>query len=306
MSIINPVANASSTVDSRIYFAVYMSGAEDFEVQRPVELWEDYGDGTDDEAPSVRKNKKGLKLEAQMSVTESSDMRAVFRKTFEPLVPATTCIPKQIQMGESIDSWSELMKRYTQQLDLTAISNTTYDPWTWTVTTGSRPSQWTRTQRIFLFSRGSVRYKVLPTSNAITYRGTLYGFNTTQDETFGYESMLIRGATMTDTNTRATLELEVPFYTKYNMMNNDFFAESDYRPQIGLLWYPGTSGALTFNGVLLISAGDDFTYGYPSCPLPVQLDAAKALRNQRKTIKGGEQPFGRNSNKMTVFNNYKA
>lgn len=272
LSIVNPVTGASDLVGSKVYYAVWMSAAEDFQVSRPTELWNDYVDGTETE----------IHLEAQMQTSEEMDMRAVFRNGFEPLVPATTCIPKNIQMGETVDSWPELLKRYTYYDTMFQDLEHTINPWTWNVTVGTRPSQWYRIVRAFLFSRGSIRYKFIGAQNVTSSRAILLGYNTTQDETYSLEYAFTRGTAYTDTTMKGTLEVQTPYYSKYNMQNASYDFEQDYQPMLGFRVIPQV-GLNNYTGYFFISAGDDFTLGYPSCPIVLQT-AVTATKT------GGNQP----------------
>jgi hypothetical protein len=265
MSIVNPVANASDVVSSKIYFAVFMSGAEDFEVQKPVELWSGYGDGS--------------KLEAHMATTEDTDMRALFRTTFQPIISAHTCQPQNLQFGESIDSWPELLKRYSQYKNIANTTQAEIDPWTNTTAYGGLMTKWERVRRSFLFCRGSVRYKIMSSSGLTDSSGYLYAYNIDASETYNSYGLYDRGCTFTDLRFRSVLEAQVPYYTRHNMNSSSYYWEGDYRPLLGLKFFQTTVSTF-FNGFVLISAGDDFTVGYPTNPVPLIVYTGDSNKNK--------------------------
>jgi len=267
MTIVNPAVQSTDTANTNIYMAVWISGGEDFEVAKPSVLWSGYTDGT--VLPSsVAKKKNNFKAQSGASdVNSTIDMRAMFKKSFETLVPAKTTIPVEIHMGEKIDSWITLLKRYsywyTATLTTSADGNH-YCPYFFDNV--GQLDKFSRILRSFNFLRGSYRIKALWSG---TNRVTMYMSNWNQNDIPEDPAMkaVDEGITIIDTNQTRWLEAEVPYYCKYAMIHPTAEAEIETLPQfrIGLLFEESLLGTAK----LFLSAGDDFSIGCPLPPVPI-------------------------------------
>jgi hypothetical protein len=301
-TILNPVVNASDSVSSRIYFAVYLSGAEDFDVATPVGLWDTFQDGTI--LPTLPANKLIIdrpqeeeKLVGQMSTGNvSTDIVKIFEMPFEPLIPAKVCIPDNIHMGERVQSWTELIKRPSLANAQTDFSiGVEQNPWDLTA------MDYTRFQRVcrtFQFRRGSIRVKAKCIMKIAVY---IYAANLAQldDHTLvNIPAFIERGLTTMSFSQKRFIEFQIPYYSPYNMVCESFTHEKTYLPSF-FLWATDSDDALmSTKFTIYFAAGDDFILGWPINPPVVMWTSASP---------GGKQPDSKNSNsnKNVIFNNQK-
>jgi len=296
MYIVTPVTNANSTTDSTVRFSVWTSGAEDFQIARPTTLWPNWSDGI---LASPKPGKEEVRMKAQMqtqSVDSAADMRDLFRKPFETIVPATTAIPQGIQHGETIDSWIELLHRYslydsTNQDSI--IFNKTINPWDpFTSIYGVR-NQYERIRRSFLFARGGFRIKTVLsgwdeyTTNVNSTTDSLWirisnQFSGEQTDTLAQTDA---GVTFNTGKQALSNEAEIPFYTKYNMHSLTFPIEQELLPlaniQIYSWWSPGDDNHIQADTYLSVS--DSYTLGCPINPYPLLRLSSKSDNNNKSS-----------------------
>lgn len=275
VTVVNPVLNASELGSSRVYWAMYISGAEDFQVARPTNLWETYEDNTTSPSLPVVEAQNGkeeevIDVRAQMSiVTDQTDMRAAFRKPFETMVPANTTIPTGLQMGEEITSFLQLLRRYCF-LESVIGSSSSIRPYDIAV---GQIDKFHRILRTFFFNRGGIRFKSRVKFANSTYRAILAIQNTgmTYDNT-DLETGLDCGVTMQDSRLCAFVEAEIPYYTKYAMHGWTFPADQESLSSI-LLSLNDVEYTTSGNSTLItyIATSDDFTLGFPAVPVPLQI-----------------------------------
>jgi hypothetical protein len=212
-------------------------------------------------------------------------MVAMFERPFDSLIPAKAHVPRGIQMGEVVSSWPELLHRYSFMPSVLNSSGTTVNPWDPDLAALDPIPRFPRILRSFQFMSGSVRFKVV-LNGLETQNYRLWASNITDTE----DSLLLhtvdRGATFINKE-RDTIEAQIPFYSKYNMVGGRFPQELDYLPQFAfqIEFTDTTSNLNRTDYYVLVAAGDDFTLGWVVPPMA--LTAPMALK---KTTPGGKLP----------------
>jgi hypothetical protein len=306
MYIVNPVSNSQTTGASTIDFSVWVSGAEDFEVNRPEPLWDGYKDGTGD---SLQKNGFVGNMAAETSIVTVTDMRALFRTPFETLVPAKTSIPTGVQMGEHVDSWPELLHRYSFNRSFNATSGVTNEviivnPWTKNpVSLFDVRQNWMRVWRSFLFVRGGYRLKVLPMNiqlgdpmneymikiSNVRFDASSAMHPSTPDDV----SMADLGMILENASLRPIVEAEIPFYTPWNMICDGYALEQFDVPcaYISINGSAGNASPQAF--AIYISASDSTSFGWPTTPVVLLRPNSVKEKDSKTAIpiaKGGNLP----------------
>jgi len=261
VQVVNPLTVLNSTSTAVAWVAVYMSGAEDFQVARPFDGWSGYTDGTtadalEDEEEVLRSNDHA---HAQMqTITQDIDPRAQFRMPFEGLVPCKKA-PEifSLNMGENIGSFTALLHRYTDYDGPTAkTANTLYSDDIRSWVHGSMHYAH-RILRSFLFNAGGYRIKMKTSTVPTTYNTTKVG-NWVTTETPIDNEFDARGIHESYSTTNPYLEFEVPYYWYFHM-NDHFFQRSG--PQYSYQCYV-TSNVWRWHAV-----ADDFSLGWPLAPI---------------------------------------
>ena len=262
LTVINPVVNASDVTSGTVDFAIWMSGAEDFEVARPGHLWPQFLDG------NIIPETEEVHVHAQMSggIQEQTDMRLCFKKPFQTFVPAHAFIPQGIQMGETVNSWLSLGKR-TRFYTATTGASFTSSPWD--VDVGSTLG-WDRLIRTFLMSRGSIRFKVQLVKDTSQNHGSIMLANfTTRDGTPTSLTQFSAGAILMDLQQCNMAEAEIPYYNVNNFMNQNYAYFNTELPKIWGAVYGAIAGG-TYTWLQHIAYGDDFSQGWPIGGIPVK------------------------------------
>jgi hypothetical protein len=304
MYILNPVTNSQTTGSSTIDFGVWVSGGEDFQVDRPEPLWDGYVDGT---GTHVDKSK----FVVQMAVNTAVDMRDLFRKPFETIIPATTCIPNGIQMGECVDSFPELLHRYSllSQLNVEGTATKVVNPWIKHLASSSDiRCNWVRVWKSFLFARGGYRLKLIKINDSISgddvTQWTMAACNIRFDSTGAqhpgtpdYVSMCDLGQVIEQSTVRPNIECEVPFYTPWNMMCQGYALETYDVPCAYFLINNATSDVETDLFGIYISASDSTSFGWPLNPVPLFVSTSEL---SKKNQKGGNLPVLRQNGNFNI------
>lgn len=262
MRVVIPAIVANSDADSTVDYAVFMAGAEDFTIARPIERWS----GFDYTTTFTAAKEKPVK---QMS-SKSATLQAEFRNVFKALVPAQFSEHDNVLQGEVISTFPELMHRYTSVSALATGSNTLekfiINPWRPTTAENDRSTQWAQFQNSFLFHRGNVRYKLLITdiSNAQWLLANCvsdpYGQADSSDDGIG----LRRGATWMSTVFRNVVECEVPFYGIFPFATQINQTERFELPCAEVSILSAANSIKSFR--TLLATGDNYTCGQVCAP----------------------------------------
>ena len=305
MSVVNQLVLGNSTGTAEVFYAVWVSGGPDFRVARPTSLPSNYADGTvPPSAQGIRQKKKQIKEEIKPSkqeivekknrtlsgfikiaqssepITEATNMRALFEQPFPTLIPSTVTVKKDINMGEEVTSFSEMMRRYTYSETKTGTGASSYNfsinPWDFSITQIS-PLQ--RAARTFHYHRGGWRYKLqrsgnLSTTWEVETQNSVNGESasgTTQDGFTGWDIQQLDPM-----NIHQWIEVQTPFYADVDMHCNvkfyDAVATSKFDERLNLpvlatRWtQPDTSSQdVAFN--VWLSVADDWSQGWPVTPV---------------------------------------
>jgi hypothetical protein len=290
------IPNCTPTVD----VLVEVSGSEDIRFAKPTYLWPTMT-ATDPGLVDRRMETSGkIEIVGQMSKVSIADSREEFRAPFEGLVPATTCVQSGVVMGEEVQSWPELMKRYHFfASDVGGNTNSNLRPFDMAL---SNLSDWNMYLKQWLFHRGSLRFKLVLKDSFAGTRDAPYGNRelimfspnyTTglgpyeeSTPTLSNERMACLGMVMSDTALSPCTEVQLPFYYDCNMISNGSTLGRERLPDLGFRIYNYNDAAVSNNGYdVYISIGDDYTAGWP---LPCQPLYAPlvivAQQNERKPI----------------------
>jgi hypothetical protein len=282
----NPLTISDSAKSPIVYFALYWAGAPDFDVARPVQpLY------TDDSLTGIRakqtkrvepKQRKVFNKDiptqqsADIAVTKSTDMLLLFTSSvFPPMVPATMEAEKHVTMGETVESWTQLLKRYTvaKKEDFTGASgySSTFEPFGDNIGDNNDwPLQ--RALRAFHFKRGPFRVKALVRypSTTVEIIARNHFINDTQ---YVFDDYGMVGQTWTLSSIRPWIEFQIPFYYQYDMVCNANFAKEHAlypAAKIGLNNFNSSTTAFTCSLVWYVSVGDEFSLGWPASPVPLK------------------------------------
>jgi len=300
VTLLNPVVSNNQTAGASIvWFAVYMSGAEDFEVSRPTYLWNGYTDAVnqmktikgkeEEERPrrafsTLSKSDMfanygkgeitpGLRSQMETDLTDTSDMRAHFRKPFPSLVPTSSKVTVRCEMGEEVTSWPELMKRYHYYNVANGQQTFILSPWTYR--NGVHAID--RVRRSFLFSRGSIRWKGVPILIPQTFMVQVT--NTDSGDPVTVDSSSDEGMLIQRSDTNPVFEWETPYYVPYIMMPNTGTLVDTGHQASEIIMTPDNSAPQYPNVNYYMSVGDDFLYGVPCAP--IQLTSQSMIKQEK-------------------------
>jgi hypothetical protein len=226
-------------------------------------------------------------IEPQMSsVTADVEPRIRFEQPFESLIPAKCTVPEKFCFGEHITSWTEYLHRYTNETGFTlTYSNptmTTKNPNTYA---HGDLHPFKRTLRNFLFRRGSVRAKIFFLDLGAATNGYYVKVRNyvslpalTETDITDYD---VSGAHFVGVGASRTVEFEIPYYQNL-WMNDAFFNPSG--PQYAI----GQGSGFSVNCNYWLSAGDDFSLGWPLAPF--QITSPGTLKNQKKPVQKRIEP----------------
>jgi len=278
MEILNPLSISDTLSEAACFFAVFISGASDFEVARPRTLWPGYSDGTS--VPPLKKKVDKEKLVAQSGSSRtaslSMDMRALFEQPFPTLIPASTTVTKNVQMGEAVNSFTELAKRFTEVDTVSAASQTN---WLFNVgvlypTTGDF-GYFHRINRSFHYRRGSWRAKIALKCTSTTLWFRAYHLQTGVADNPQQVTDYADGAVMQYMVNRNGIEFQVPYYCAFDMCCLTSFPVTEQKMSQGIQCqvHSLTGGAITTCGAeIFASVGDDWSWGWPIPPPIVAQD----------------------------------
>ena len=253
---------------------VYISGAEDFEVAVPYPISNTYSDA------------KGNLL-TRRRAHEQMDPRATHQSSFEPISKATCVIQDKVVMGEDIDDFSALGRRFSYYTNLpfssTVVSNTfAIDSMFQGI------SAFQRIVRSFLFFRGSIRLKFLVGDGYLP--GVLFQVYFTvprlPGDTVGLNYDIFNGLVILDFSKKQIWDVEIPFYSYLNWYTTDdrptqFGAIS---PVVNVVAKNTPTQNIDIN--VFVAFGDDFSMGMPLNPVPlISTTAPFALNNNNKVKK---------------------
>lgn len=279
--VVNPPVVVESTDQSQIYYTIWMAGGEDFQVDRPTGLWQNYHDLASYPIPEAE-------FRPHMGTLQT--VREQFSVTFQSLSPAKMVAIDKLVNADHIGCWTEYMHRYQPMADLTNVfaanSSTPYDVTLspWDPTSYLDTSWFRRFLKMFQFYRGSMRLKIMvyKSYNSTTLPFLLTTYNQTTDVTNVPESFsfpfMESGVHILQAEHRKTIETEMPFYGVMPLINMLYPREWVDIPQIGFrvsLYGPAISVSLTQQYYVVVATGDDFSCGPPLPPNPLVLDIAK-------------------------------
>jgi hypothetical protein len=259
---VQPVSSNTELGSTSVYFSVWVSGAEDFQVAVPYTMESTILDGTTTELAY-----------AQMGdVTSDIDLRQAFREVFKPIISASGRKIQGIAMGEDVQSFSQYLKRYTLYQSQSTSSTQNITP---TIFVNGQNRPFALIVRSFLFNRGSVRMKGIVTAatsaTPTDWQGRVSNFSSL------YVASDSIGSVYSNSRLTNVIEAEIPYYTQENMNSMSFSGSGERVYPNGFTFsYTGIQAALSTVRIdYWISAGDDFTLGWPVVPIVLVVPEAK-------------------------------
>lgn len=293
---INPPIANSTTAATTVDFAIFVSGAEDFEAFRPTDDWNPYKyspiplSSLDEDYPSKPK------IRGQMATTQAT-MQQIFRQQFPPIIPAKARLIDNVLQGEHVVNWVELFHRYTYLQFYSsasgASSNMHVDPWN----SNSHPSiplaQWDRFINSFNLHRGNFRIKVIQNDPTTTTQWSISNdiktYVSTVPPNANYPYLNVRsGAVVNLSNFRGTVEAEIPFYGIFPFTSTQM-TEERYEWPTALVATVEQGSNVTHGAFILVATGDNFSVGVVMPPGYFFINDEIIDKNNNRKIKGQMQ-----------------
>lgn len=292
LRIVNPPVTSNMTpTSSTVYYAVWISGAEDFRVNRPAWGSRDYS-AIRPPAPAPeedRGSEDGLRAQSkheESHIDEVSDMRLLFRKQFSGINPFSPIIRDRVVHGENIGRWSVLLHRFVANTHLLQVTSTGTPVYPWTPGGSIAVDDFFFAVRYsFLYARGSLRFKLEPLEIEETSNfkpGEMYyvmnampGTANHPPETwFTQRNEGTSGGIFNLSQVNPIIEFQIPFYERYIMdslsgyQDPDTSSNKDYLPG----FFVRVESTQTKTCRLWRAVGDDFSLGWPVYPRPLFID----------------------------------
>jgi len=206
-----------------------------------------------------------------------ADTRAAFRRPFDGLVPATSCVQTGVTMGEEVSSWPELLKRYHVWFPATPGTG-------WSMPSGlpwdlrkSDLSQWGYHKKNWLLHRGKLRFKNLMLTDTYCDYRTLTVWQNQYNSTAEFFPVTVSdfarasslGLAVTDSDQTPISEVEQPFYYDFNFISTGMQLGRERLPNVGMFGIALGVINLAPTCTKFISVGDDYTCGWPLPPQPL-------------------------------------
>lgn len=198
---------------------------------------------------------------ASGQVDPAIDMREMFRNKFPGIIPYTQTTVTNVNMGETISSWTQIFSRYS----VLAREKSTAPYWTSAYQTNHDISRFLAS---FLFHRGAIRLKLLYSSTtAWEIASNYYNSGVMITDPVTEPIALRNGAIYQNGAVNPSIELEYPFYTPYNMFSlcdgyttpGNSGSRRDYFPSA--FWSFGSEGLEA-----LVALGSSYSVGFPLPP----------------------------------------
>jgi hypothetical protein len=274
LQVVNPLVVGDSEADAVVYYAVWMSGAPDFRVAQPIGLDEDiFVDGTQQvtAVKDGKQEKEKYRAQSKQALL-TTNIRALYEMEFATMIPTKVRLFEGVTMGEEVSSWTEYFRRYMLKRLFTNTGSNSYalshDPRNWTI--GGSFTPFDRFLRTFHFNRGGFRYKLFITRSdkdlfvrATNDNDVIDNAGTQQDGILGYA--------VAASKFRPCIEVQTPYYYDYDMNCQSQILDENLN---NLYVYITLSNATDTSSVnctaeLWLSLGDDFSVGWPVCPVKV-------------------------------------
>jgi len=299
-----PPTASNTTYDTTVYYAIWQSGAEDFECYRPTDLFKGYEYSSN--AVVFGKNNNNSINERRFARTQGrATTRAEFATTFPPLIPCGITAISKILHGETVQSFIDLFHRYTfvkyaqfgggGALNVCSFDVPNLDQFF---------SQWNIFQNSFLMHRGNVRYKfmqmdnstntVIAVSNAITnVEGPLEQMSQLPER---------NGMTWNLSAFRYSNEVDVPFYGIFPLICRQSSWEKYEWPSAQINTQElGNFDSHNYN--VYTACGDTYSCGIPIPPgyigfAPALVANKPLAKTQMKTSENAQSGFPHEERKV--------
>lgn len=269
LHVYNSPITVQTTGTSTIYYSAFISGGEDYTLHKLKSVFQVYNPPYITGAPEVEAAPEPeIPLENQALI-----MNQEFSKQFEPLIPGVKFgTHHRIIDGDRLDSSLRTVIHRYSNLAQYAIANTTIIrnmyPLDGAGNTPATSDDWRNFQYfsyLYLFWRGSLRYKLIFEDVASSRAGNGLALLMTENQVSGYipNDDSFNGAVPWHGQYRPSCEFQVPFYHQLAFQP---LVPRVLDPDVSAPRFRITRPQCVALSDLYVSAGDDFTYGALSAP----------------------------------------
>jgi hypothetical protein len=284
VELINQLTISDSSSDAEVFFAAFVSGGEDFDVNRPTDLDTTFYS----EVPYIGDKKVVPTMDTQsenIKVTKLQNMRSMFEEAFPGLNEITLKVEEKISHGEVYRTWTELFRRYSLVLQESISGSTNYVAQiSLFLDANGDITPIKRMLRTFHYKKGCTRVKSRITANIPLL---IKAENSYVDVFDPYDTDLgsgINGIATTESEERPWIEVAAPYYSPFDMHTNAHFTtEYEEQPCVRITATDGSGGSAAFNGNAfhLAALGDDFSLGWPTTPVPLAYTVEQEDNNSK-------------------------
>lgn len=256
ISLVSPVNIPDATGNSIIHYHVYVSAAEDFQFGEFIGL--NYRKNGYIAPPLLRAKKV---VEPKEKKTEKKSIELLFKKAFDPLIPAVGSRETALVLPETVSGVEEVLKK--PRICLVTNSGTQLNGYM-SLDQFGNPGTVLHLLLLFQYYRGAIRYKIVPATDRTA---TLQWFD------FGY-SVYRDGDHELVTLTAPCTDIEVPWNEVTYLRNLGSFD----CPQDIIVSNSNAIQTEELSGnTIYFSVGEDFMLGGVLPPLPFDATASTEL-----------------------------
>lgn len=286
LHIYNSPLTVQTTGTSTIYYAGFISAGEDYMLHKPKSIYQTYdapyktGPPAEEEEPEEPEEPEPIPDQNDF-VNQALVLSEEFAKQFEPLIKNVKFgVHHRIIDGDRLDSsLRTIIHRYcnlggVSQVGTTTIIRNMY-PLDGAGNTPATTDDWMNFQYfsyLFLFWRGSLRYKLLWDDGVAANVGNGLALLMTENQVTGYQPNddSFNGAIPWNGDYKPSVEIQLPYYHQIA-----------FQPLIPRVLDPDVSAPRfrvqrsnnVVEGHWYVAAGDDFTYGVLSSPPLIRLNS---------------------------------
>lgn len=201
--------------------------------------------------------------------TIQNDLRLAFLQDFPPFAKANEKYSEKIFFGEHIGSFHSYLHRYSFY-DYQELSAEDGYPYVLSPYLNTSDGIWFRVHKMFMFYRGSYRFKYICEFNSSS--DLPYFYLTWMNESPPSDPFT-NGTIVQDILDKRVVEIEVPYYLPQYMYSTSTFGSIPnlvQGPAVALSYPSWTAQtAPTTKWTVVVATGDDYSFGWPVNPCPI-------------------------------------
>jgi hypothetical protein len=283
MHVYNAPITVESTGDSDIYYSCFIAGGEDYTLHKPKSIYQTYNPPYITGPPEVEAAPEEPEIPLNDLEAQYLVLNQEFKKQFEPLIRDTRFgTHHRIVDGDRLDSsLRTIIHRYSDLADVTQTGGTPFTiirnmyPLDGAGNSPVTTDDWRNFQYfsyLFMFWRGSIRYKLLWKDGASANVGSGLALLVTENQVTGYvpNNDAFNGASAWNGDYRPSIEIQLPFYHQIAFQP---LHPRVLDPDVSAPRFRVRNETNVVDGRWYVSAGDDFTYGVLSSPPLIRVAA---------------------------------